>query len=145
MSSAPTLFRGWAFRHPDLPPLAGQHGLVLSEGASARVADADAVHQALTLLLTTRPGERVMRPTYGCDLFRLVFAPNDDTTAGLAIHYVREAIRRWEPRIRIVELDARQHPGAPASLVLELTFELIATGERGELTFDMALEPEGRP
>ena len=40
-----------------------------------------------------------MRPGYGCHLFRLAFAPNDDTTAGLAIHYVRQALERWEPRI----------------------------------------------
>ena len=64
------------------------------------------VRQAILLLLSTRPGERVMRPTYGCDLHRLVFSPNDDTTAGLAIHYVRQALERWEPRIEVIRLDA---------------------------------------
>ena len=54
-----------------------------------------------------------MRPTYGCYLRRLLFAPNDDTTAGLAIHYVRSAIERWEPRIDILALDATRHPERP--------------------------------
>ena len=60
--------------------------------ALATVEGDDAVRQAILLLLTTRPGERVMRRTYGSLLHRLVFAPNDDTTAGLAIHYVRQAL-----------------------------------------------------
>jgi phage baseplate assembly protein W len=47
-----------------------------------------------------------MRPHYGCHLHRLVFSPNDDTTAGLAIHYVRQALERWEPRIDVIHLDA---------------------------------------
>ena len=47
-----------------------------------------AIRQSIILLLTTTPGERVMRPDYGCPLHRLMFQPNDATTAGLAIHYV---------------------------------------------------------
>ncbi len=47
-----------------------------------------------------------MRPEYGCVLRRMVFAPNDDTTAGLAIHYVRTALERWGPRIEILRIDA---------------------------------------
>jgi hypothetical protein len=38
-----------------------------------------------------------MRPDYGCELLTLAFAQNDDTTAGLAVHYVRRAIERFEP------------------------------------------------
>jgi hypothetical protein len=55
------------------------------------VAEQAAVRQSILLLLTTVPGERVMRPDYGCDLQKLVFSPNDATTHGLAIHYVRRA------------------------------------------------------
>ena len=61
----------------------------------------DAVRQSILLLLSTRPGERVMRPDNGCDLYRLAFAPSDDMTAGLAIHYVRQAVERWEPCARL--------------------------------------------
>jgi phage baseplate assembly protein W len=70
------------------------------------VEDQDAIRQSLLMLLSTAPGERVMRPYYGCDLRRLVFSPNDETTAGLAIHYVRRAVERWEPRVEIEAIDA---------------------------------------
>ena len=53
-----------------------------------------AVRQSILMLLSTRPGERVMPPDYGCPIHRLVFSPNDATTAGLAIHYVRHSLLR---------------------------------------------------
>ena len=88
--------RALRFEHPDFAAAGGPTGLALSAtGALDTVQGDAAVRQALLLLLTTAPGERVMRPDYGCDLRKLVFSPNDDTTAGLAIHYVRRAVEAW--------------------------------------------------
>jgi len=64
-----------------------------------------------------------MRPHYGCHLHRLVFSPNDDTTAGIAIHYVRQAIERWEPRIEVIHLDAARSEDNGSSGLLEITLE----------------------
>src|SRR5262245_50578818 len=102
--------RGWRFRVPAYDaPTDAPIGLVIDPaGGIDTVADDEAIRQSLLLLISTRPGERVMRPEYGCDLHRLVFSPNDDTTAGLAIHYVRQAIERWEPRVEVTRLDARR-------------------------------------
>ena len=86
-----------AFIHPDFDAAAGVPGLrITAAGRLATVTDAASIRQALLLLLSTRPGERVNRPTYGCHLFRLAFAPADDTTAGLAIHYVARAVEQFE-------------------------------------------------
>jgi phage baseplate assembly protein W len=85
---------------------AGGGPAVTATGALATVSGDESIRQAILLLLTTAPGERLMRPEYGSHLHRLVFAPNDDTTAGLAIHYVRRAIERWEPRVDILAVDA---------------------------------------
>jgi phage baseplate assembly protein W len=91
---------------PDTPP-EEPVGLVIDPaGGIDTVADEDAIRQSLMLLISTSPGERVMRPEYGCDLSRLVFSPNDDTTAGLAIHFVRQAVERWEPRVEVLSVDA---------------------------------------
>ena len=103
------------------------------------VSEAASVRQSILLLLSTSPGERVMRPNYGCDLQRLLFAPNDDTTAGLAIHYVRQALERWERRIRILHLDAHPHPENPGALEISLEYSFIATHERGELLVPVSL------
>ena len=81
-------YRAWRFVHPDFDTAApGSSGLqFLPNCGRAMVDGASAVRQSLMLLLSTQPGERIMRPEFGCDLYRLVFEPNDETTAGLAIH-----------------------------------------------------------
>jgi hypothetical protein len=83
-----------------------------------------------------------MRPDYGCDLQRLAFSPNDDTTAGLAIHYVRRALERWEPRVEILRLDAERSASDPGRLEVVLGYRLRATRERGRLTKTLDLAGE---
>ncbi|HEU5217592.1 MAG TPA: GPW/gp25 family protein, partial [Gemmatimonadales bacterium] len=104
------------------------------------VGDRARVRQALLLLLLTRPGERVMRPTYGCELHKLMFWPNDDTTAGLAIHYVRQAIQRWEPRVDRVRVDAQRTPEDPSRLDIMLEYRVRSTGDEDRLSVQVGLE-----
>jgi uncharacterized protein len=113
-------------------------------GSLAMTGGAALVRQAIMLLLTTVPGERVMRPDYGCPLDRLMFAPNDATTAGLAIHYVRRAITRWEKRVDIVRLDAGPDANDPGVLAIKLDYRLRDTGELSALTFGVGLDGGGR-
>ena len=80
-----------------------------------------------------------MRPTYGSDLHLLLFSPNDDTTAGLAIHYVHRAFERWEPRIEILSLDARPSSEDRGKLVIDIEYRERGTevDERLLLTLDL--------
>lgn len=136
--------RGFRFEGLDLGGEAGvlsdRVGLTLTPaGHPTMITDGEAVRQAILLLLTTMPGERVMRPDYGCPLQRLMFAPNDATTAGLAMHYVRQALTRWEPRIEILRLDA-----GPAvdegRLTVILEYRLRSTGRRDALEMHLDLQ-----
>jgi Bacteriophage baseplate protein W len=121
--------RGWRFRVPryDAPPGEPSGLIVDSAGMIDTVADDEAIRQSLLLLISTRPGERIMRPEYGCDLHRLVFSPNDDTTAGLAIHFVRQAVERWEPRVEVLRVDANRDPYEPTRLEIVLDYRVRAT------------------
>jgi phage baseplate assembly protein W len=115
-------------------------GLTLTTTGTVSTVEGDeCVRQALMMLLSTTPGERLMRPDYGCDLHRLVFAPNDQTTAGLAIHYVRQAVQRWEPRVEIVALDAGVNPDDPAILDIRLTYRVRASLTVATLTLPLDL------
>jgi hypothetical protein len=100
---------------------------VTATGSIATVSGDDSIRQAILLLLTTAPGERLMRPEYGSHLHRLLFAPNDDTTAGLAIHYVRRAVERWEPRVEILDVDATADPHNAARLLIGLRYRVRAS------------------
>lgn len=64
----------------------------------------DDIHQAIQIILSTVPGERLMRPEFGCRVYDLVFESRDANTANLLKLYVREALNRWEPRIRVTDI-----------------------------------------
>jgi phage baseplate assembly protein W len=125
---------------------AGQGPAVTPAGGIALVTGDAAVRQSLILLLSTTPGERVMRPDYGCPLHRLMFWPNDATTAGLAIHYVRQAVQRWEPRIEILRLDAGRSATrgeaseeSPSTLFVWLDYRVRATQRTDQLSLTLDL------
>ncbi|MHC4954369.1 MAG: GPW/gp25 family protein [Planctomycetota bacterium] len=116
------------FHGPRKAAVAVQMGFRLGPAGRIEVAsDDDAVRESILLLLATEPGERVMRPDYGCNLRVLNFSPNDLTTAGLAIHYVRRALERFEPRIDILHLDANPDPLDPTQLIIELEYAVRST------------------
>jgi len=113
-----------------------------ARGEIALVTGPADIEQAIRIILGTVPGERVMRPTYGCPLHRLIFLPNDDTTAGLAIHYIRRALERWEPRVDILYLDATRHPESPAELVITLRYRVRESLQEDALTLAFSLTGE---
>lgn len=140
-------YRTWRFEHPDIwPEKEGSRERDLEEGQAAglrisprgdiqTIWGTASIRQAISLLLSTIPGERLMRPEYGCHLQRLVFSPNDDATAGLAIHYVRQALTLWEPRIDIIHLDAGSSREQSDVLELHLEYLIRATQRTDNMTF----------
>jgi len=139
-------YMAFEFVHPDfsrqrnVETSSSDSGMRLSAKHTISLVDHEAsVRQAILILLTTRPGERVMRPQYGCMLHTLTFAPNDDTTAGLAIHFVRQALDRWEPRIRIVRLDANRSSETPGLLEIFLEYLVIATNRTEQIVVPVIL------
>lgn len=136
-------YRAWRFLHPDLDIPEAAAGLRLTPtGRIDMVEEEASVRQAILLLLSTTPGERVMRPDYGCALERLVFSPNDDTTAGLAIHFVRRALNRWEPRIDVLRLDAERNEADPTRLDLILEYRVRASQREGRIDVPVRLAGE---
>jgi phage baseplate assembly protein W len=137
--------RGWRFRVPpyDAPPGAPTGLVIDSAGAIDTVSDDEAIRQSLLLLISTRPGERIMRPEYGCDLYRLVFSPNDDTTAGLAIHFVRQAVERWEPRVEVLRVDANRDPYEATRLEVVLDYRVRAALRSDRVVVNIDLQEPG--
>jgi len=121
-------YRAWRFIHPDFDTIEQAPGLQVSPGGSIQMIDRDdSVRQAILLILSTATGERVMHPEYGCDLDQLVFMKNDETLLGLAIHLVRKALERWEPRIEIKKLDAEFNKNEPGRMDILLDYRVRNT------------------
>ena len=136
-------YRAWKFIHPDLEAQDEFAGLSVSPtGGIEMVEEKDSVRQAIFMLLSTIPGERVMRPDYGCDLYKLIFAPNDYTTAGLAIHYVKQAVERWERRVEVLFLDAYNDRQNQEKLNIVMEYRLRATQMIDQLNFSLHLAGE---
>ncbi|SPH24297.1 hypothetical protein DEA8626_03347 [Defluviimonas aquaemixtae] len=131
------------FVHPDLDrgPEAGL--VVAGDGRLALATGMLAIRQSILMLLSTTPGERVRRPDYGCDLHRLVFAPNDETTHGLAMHYVEQAVATWEPRVQVIHIDAHRDPHAEHVMQTELHYRVRRTGIEDSASFGFDLSGGG--
>ncbi len=142
MKASP-LYRAWRFVHPDFDSQEKTSGIrISSTGGIEMIEEQDSVRQSILLLLSTSPGERVMRPDYGCDLQKLVFSPNDATTHGLAIFYVRRALQRWEPRIDILRLDAGADEKDPGRMDIILEYRMRKTALRENLIISVSLTGE---
>jgi phage baseplate assembly protein W len=118
------LGNGWAF-----PPRIDAHGRV----ALARQ-ERD-IEEAIHIILLTQKGQRMMRPEFGCQIHDLIFAPNNATTAGLAAYYVEDALGMWEPRIRVLEVQARPDPENLGRLLIGIRYEIKATHDSRSLVF----------
>ncbi|WP_035845062.1 GPW/gp25 family protein [Kitasatospora azatica] len=105
----------------------------------ARSAGVQRVEESIRLILGTQYGERVMRPTFGCNLRSLAFAPNNDSTANLARYYVQEGLTRWEPRIDLLTVEVANDLPRDA-LLIDLTYRLRTTGDVHNLVFPFYLE-----
>lgn len=86
-----------------------------SSGGFGWVEGAAAVRQSVETILDTEPGERVMRPTFGCGLRRHLMAPNTPATRTAIAAEIGEALTAWEPRIRVTEVAVT--PGEDPALV----------------------------
>ena len=137
-------YKSAAFIHPDFDAAAGPPGLRINPaGRLATVTYSYSIRKSLLLLFSTRPVERVNRPTYGCHLFRLAFAPADDTTAGLAIHYVARAVEQWERRITVLSLDASRSPEAPEVLEVRLKYRVRTSHMEDQIVIALPVESGG--
>lgn len=86
---------GRGFGLPLLPDADGRLRLVGGE---------DRIRQSIWIILSTAPGERLMRPDFGCGIHDLVFEANTAALQGMVQARVRDALTRWEPRIDVLDV-----------------------------------------
>ena len=95
----------------------------------------ESIRQSILIILGTAPGERVMRPSFGCNIHDLVYAPNNLNTASLAAHFCIEALGKWEPRIEEVEAHADSCEDDPNRLDINIKYKVRATNTSRNLVY----------
>jgi uncharacterized protein len=73
-------------------------------GSFVFVSGQEAVSESIEIILGTSPGERQMRPEFGCDIYELVGEANTAALRGRVAQKVRSAMNRWEPRIDVLDV-----------------------------------------
>lgn len=142
--------RGWAF-----PPHVDARGRV------ALTSERSEIEQAIQIILMTPLGQRVMRPSFGCRIHDLVFAPINNQTLAQARRYVTDALAMWEPRITVTEVEVRpayiedkimatsattdtfeRKQGRSSVLLIEIQYKVKTTHDQRSLVYPFYLIPE---
>lgn len=121
---------GWAF-----PPRTD------ATGSIALVRGGQEIAESIRLILSTAPGERPMRPEFGCALGDYVFAPADAGTAGQLAYEVRLALERWEPRIEVADVAVRFDEADEGVLYIEVSYAIRGANDPRNLVFPFYVIP----
>jgi len=121
---------GWAF-----PAAINRNGSV------RLVTGTEEVDAAIRMILSTVPGERVMRPEFGCSMWELLFAPITAGTLGLVEQAVREALVRWEPRIEVTNVDAVPDDAQSGAVRIAVSYTVKVTNDRRNLVYPFYVIP----
>lgn len=120
-----------------------------SSGSIALDSGAADIEKSMRVILSTAPGERPMRPYFGCAIWDLLFEPINANTLGLMEDAVRDAMSRWEPRAVIDEVLVRPDETGLGAVTINIGYTIRSTNDRRNLVHPFYLIPgegdEGGP
>lgn len=130
MTPSRFLGRGWSFP-------------VEPDPKSARldyIAGPENVRQAIQIVLETEPGERLMRPTFGCGLRRYLMKPNTPATRALIQNDVELALTAFEPRIQVKTVSVDPDGQEPSLVLIQISYVHVRDGRKDNLVYPFYLE-----
>ena len=121
---------GWKFP-PQVDPVTGRMQVSGYE---------DNVAESVRLILSTRKGERMMNPEFGCGLFQYLFGEAHYTTLVQMEREAQDALIRWEPRIRDITVQAQVDQGDPSRVNLYIQYWVRSTNNPFNLVYPFYLQ-----
>ena len=116
---------GW-----DFPPSFDKAG-----ASTAMISNEGDIQSSLEILLTTRPGERVMRPDYGCNMDELLFESLTTTFKTYIKDLISTAILYHEPRIELNKLEIDDTGELEGRILILIEYTVRATNSRFNFVF----------
>ena len=102
-------------------------------GRTATTSYEDHIRDMVEQVLFTAPGERVMRPDFGCGLLDLVFEPGGPELVATTQHLVQGALQQWLGHLISVDrLDVAHQDG---TLSVDVSYVILRTQERVDASF----------
>lgn len=119
------LGRGWSF-----PPefSKDKRTVVMTEGE-------EDIEKSLQILLSTRLGERIMLPDYGCNLDELLFKPLNLTLKTYVSDLIKTAILYHEPRIDAEKIWIDESATNDGILLINIDYRIRTTNSRKNLVY----------
>lgn len=119
--------------------------LDLRTGQVAEVEYEEDIRQSIRIIIETAPGERVMRPNFGCGIHELVFAPMDSLTLQRVCSVIEDALRHYEARIELIEVTVDETPElSDGRLQIEVDYRVRKTNQVGNLVFPFYFREGGQ-
>jgi hypothetical protein len=103
------------------------------------------IRQSIRIILETTPGERLMRPNFGCGIHEMVFDALDSTAIQRIRSLVEESLRRCEARIDVMDVVVEETPSEQGRLIVEIEYRVRKTNQTGNLVFPFYFREGGRP
>lgn len=103
--------------------------------ATSMISNEEDIKSSLHILLTTRLGERVMLPNYGCNLEELLFQPLNRTLITYVTDLIKTAILYHEPRIDVIKIDISETDPLEGKLTIGIDYRIRATNSRTNVVF----------
>lgn len=97
--------------------------------------------RSIELVLMTAPGERLMRPQFGCRIWDLLFEPVTANLLGLISQAVRDALAQWEPRVTVEDVKPEPDEENPSLVRISITYRVRATNDRRNLVYPFYVIP----
>ncbi len=116
--------------------------LQVDHTGSIRMTDgAPDLDRSMAVILATAPGERVMRPEFGCKIWDLLFEPITANLLGLMAQVVREALAQWEPRVEVEDVQPVPDDDDPTLIRIMVSYRVKATNDRRNLVYPFYVIP----
>ena len=110
-------------------------------GAIALTRPGGDLEDSIRVVLLTAPGERLMRPQFGCRIWDLMFEPVNANLLGLISEAVRDALAQWEPRIEVEDVTPVQDSQASGTVLITIAYRVRATNDRRNLVYPFYVIP----
>jgi len=93
------------------------------------------IREAITIILMTNKGERIMRPEFGCNINKYLFAVMDYTNIQLMKKDIKDALIMWEPRIQNIEVSINKNLAENGKFMIEISYKVRLTNSTYNLVF----------
>jgi phage baseplate assembly protein W len=110
-------------------------------GGIAIVAAEVDINEAITIILGTAPGERPMRPEFGCGIHNYIFESVDAYTMARLEQEIRIALDRWEPRIEVLDIDFVLDRVDHGEVLIDISYVIRTTNDIRNLVFPFYIIP----